>query len=138
MTSAVSQIPNSIRYQVRQRANKRCEYCGLPEGFSFYGHQVDHIISVKHKDSSDLNNLAWACFDCNNTKGSDVAAYDDETGQLVPLFNPRTQSWNEHFDLDGAIIVGITAIGRATVSFLKLNRDEQVNTRSDLVEIGLW
>lgn len=134
----MTRLPESVRSQVRLRADKRCEYCRFPEGFSFYTHQVDHIISVRHKGSSDLSNLAWACFDCNNAKGSDVAAYDDVTGQLVPLFNPRTQQWDDHFKVDTAKIIGITPVGRATVSFLNLNRDEQVNTRRDLIEIGLW
>ncbi len=134
----MTRLPDSIRLQVRLRAEKRCEYCHLPEGFGFYNHQVDHIISVRHKGSSDLSNLAWACFDCNNAKGSDVAAYDDATGQLAPLFNPRTQEWSDHFRLDGAKIIGITPVGRATVSFLNFNRDEQVGTRQDLIEIGLW
>lgn len=134
----MTRLPESVRAQVRLRAEKRCEYCRLPEGFSFYSHQVDHIISIKHKGSSDLNNLAWACFDCNNAKGSDIAAYDEETGQLVPLFNPRTQKWDEHFRLDAGTIIGITSCGRATVSFLNLNRDELVRTRRDLIEIGLY
>jgi hypothetical protein len=134
----VTRLPESVRAQVRLRVEKRCEYCRLPEGFSFYSHQVDHIISIKHKGSSDLNNLAWACFDCNNAKGSDIAVYDEETGQLVPLFNPRTQKWGEHFRLDAGTIIGITSCGRATVSFLNLNRDELVRTRRDLIEIGLY
>jgi 5-methylcytosine-specific restriction endonuclease McrA len=98
----MTRIASRIREQVKARAGGRCEYCRLPEEFSFYSHQVDHIIAIKHRGSSSLLNLAWACFDCNNAKGSDVASYDEDTNQLVPLFSPRTQKWDEHFELVGA------------------------------------
>jgi hypothetical protein len=116
----------------------RCEYCHLPEGFSFYGHQVDHIRAEKHRGTSTLPNLAWACFDCNNAKGSDIASYDDLSGELTPLFNPRTELWDEHFALDGAIIVGKTPVGRVTVLLLKMNSDEQIDTRQSLIDAGIW
>jgi hypothetical protein len=36
---------------------------------------------------------------------------------IVPLFNPRTQAWNDHFELaNGVEISGRTATGRATVA----------------------
>ncbi|MCB9457896.1 MAG: HNH endonuclease, partial [Anaerolineaceae bacterium] len=66
-------VPQSVRDMVRQRAEDQCEYCYLPDAFGYYSHQVDHILPVKHQGSSDLDNLAWACFECNNAKGSDIA-----------------------------------------------------------------
>lgn len=43
------------------------------------------------------------------------------TGELVPLFNPRTQHWHEHFELEpDGTICPLTAIGRATERLLKL------------------
>jgi 5-methylcytosine-specific restriction endonuclease McrA len=134
----VTRVPDRIREQVQQRANGRCEYCHLPEEFGFYGHQVDHIITVKHRGNSLLSNLAWACFDCNNAKGSDIASYDENTAELTPLFNPRTQVWNDHFQLNGAEIAGKTSIGRVTVFLFQMNRDEQIETRRDLIDVGIW
>jgi hypothetical protein len=32
----MTNVPDAIRSQVRGRANMRCEYCLLPEGFSFF------------------------------------------------------------------------------------------------------
>ena len=51
--------------------------------------------------------------------------------QEVPLFNPRTDVWQEHFALsaDHAYIIGITPIGRATVAALRFNNPEHVSTR---------
>ncbi len=47
---------------------------------------------------------------------------DPDSGQEVPLFNPRTQLWTEHFRWDGEQVVALTSTGRATVSALALNR----------------
>lgn len=131
-------VPQSVRGMVRQRAKARCEYCGLPDSFGYYAHQVDHILPVKHQGSSEFDNLAWASFECNNAKGSDIAAYDTQTGALTPLFNPRTQAWNEHFTLRNGELVGLTPFGRVTVGVLRINQAERIEIRRTLVEAGLW
>jgi hypothetical protein len=55
-----------------------------------------------------------------------TTALDPQTNRVVPLFNPRTQLWAEHFAWsgDGLRIVGQTAIARATCSRLDMNDDE--------------
>jgi hypothetical protein len=134
----VSPVSSRQRQQIRQRANDRCEYCHLPEDASLHGHHIDHIISRKHDGSDEMDNLAWCCFQCNINKGSDIAAYDSETGELVPLYNPRTQAWTDHFVMDGPVIVGKTPIGRATVRLLQMNHPDQITARSLIIEAGLW
>jgi 5-methylcytosine-specific restriction endonuclease McrA len=84
----MSRVAASLREKVRERANERCEYCRKPEGIGNFGHHIDHIIALKHNGSSDIENLAWACFQCNTTKGSNVASYDVQTKALTPLFKP--------------------------------------------------
>jgi hypothetical protein len=91
---------------------------------------VEHILPRKHGGSDDLGNLALACIDCNLHKGSNVAGYDPETGQLTELFHPRSQSWQEHFERHGALIVGKTSIGRTTVDVLRLNAEERLQLRT--------
>jgi hypothetical protein len=49
-------------------------------------------------------------------------ALDTVTQIDVPLFNPRQQSWTDHFLWEGAEIVGQTPTGRATVAALVMNR----------------
>ena len=41
----------------------------------------------------------------------------------MPLFNPRSQLWSEHFcwSVDGLWILGMSATGRATCDRLDLN-----------------
>lgn len=57
---------------------------------------------------------------------------------MVLLFNPRSQDWNKHFAWteDGEQIIGLTAIGRATVEALNLNRPTLVKARRRWVEAG--
>lgn len=44
-------IADSVRQLVAQRANYRCEYCGIHKDEAFYPFQIDHIISLKHGGS---------------------------------------------------------------------------------------
>jgi hypothetical protein len=127
-----------MRRLIGQRAGRRCEYCLLDEALSASAYQVDHIIAEKHGGETTLENLALSCALCNRRKGSDIAAIDPGTGQLVALYNPRTQIWTDHFKLDGAWIVGLTAEGRATVQLLRLNSFERVTERAELVRAGSY
>ena len=134
----MSKIPERVREQVRQRAGGRCEYCGIPEEAQLYPFHIEHIIALRHGGASDLDNLAWSCFDCNVAKGTDIASYDEETGDLTPLFNPRQQAWAEHFEMLEGLIIGLTPVGRVTVRLLKLNLGGRVVDRRVLLETGLW
>ena len=58
--------------QINERAYHVSEYCLVHEDDTFWGCQVDHIISRKHGGATEPGNLAWACACCNNTKGSDL------------------------------------------------------------------
>jgi hypothetical protein len=131
-------LPQKLKDQVRARAAARCEYCFKPEGISAYKHHPDHIIPPLHGGDDSLENLAWACFQCNTTKSGQIASYDFENHELTPLFNPRQQSWDEHFRKDGETILGITPVGRVTVRVLQLNNSEQLETRRRLINAGKW
>jgi 5-methylcytosine-specific restriction endonuclease McrA len=134
----MSRITESQREQVRHRAEGHCEYCRKPELVSTYGYHVDHIIPIAHGGNSEPTNLAWACFECNISEGRDVASYDPVTRLLTPLYNPRTDIWEQHFAFQGARIVGVSAIGRVTVRLLSLNAPDQIETRQLLMDIGEW
>jgi len=101
-------ISVELRKLVRDRASKRCEYCRIHQDFSIYTHEVDHIIAVKHGGESIADNLALSCLSCNRHKGSDFATIDKLTKEIVPLFNPRSQIWDEHFYTKNAKIEGKT------------------------------
>jgi HNH endonuclease len=128
----VTYITEALRRQVEDRANYCCEYCLLPANLSFYPHEVDHVIALKHGGKSSAENLAYACWRCNRYKGSDLGSFDPETGEFSFLFNPRTQTWGDHFSLQIAQIVGKTLEGRTTAHLLKLNTHERIAERSRL------
>jgi hypothetical protein len=133
----MSNISDKIRAIVRYRAGKRCEYCHKPDKYGAYPFHVDHIIARKHKGEDDLENLAWACFECNVNKGTDIASYN-EMGILIPLFNPRTQQWNDHFVFEDAWLKAKTDIGQITIEILQINHEEQLELRKTLMESGLF
>jgi len=111
----------------------------MPDDLVPYGHQIDHINPRKHGGLSTLVNLAYACLRCNNSKGTDIAVYDTETGEIIPLYNPRVQQWeDDHFELDGAYLKAKTAVGRATIRDLQMNHPDQIEARRNLIEKGHW
>jgi len=136
MTQA--RISAALRREVRERARERCEYCLLAESQSFFPHEPDHLIARNHGGETVSANLALACFDCNRFKGPNIASLDPVTGQLVPLFNPRTQKWSEHFKLDGGRIIPLTAAGRVTENMLRLNLPVRTEARERWIALGLY
>lgn len=128
-------VPAELRRLIRERAGHRCEYCLLPEDDAFLPHEPDHIIALKHRGETTEGNLAWTCFVCNRGKGSDLASVDETSGEVVRLFHPRTDRWDDHLTLtkDGYLLAR-TAIGRVTISLLKLNRPELLAIRTLLAK----
>ncbi|MCL4267437.1 MAG: HNH endonuclease [Anaerolineae bacterium] len=131
-------IPAELRQFVQERAAGRCEYCRIHQDTSTYNHEIDHIVARKHGGQSIAENLALACLPCNRRKGSDLTTIDPVTGIVVPLFNPRVQRWEDHFVLSGAVINGLTPIGRGTVFLLALNMADRLARRTTLVLEGLY
>lgn len=129
---------SDLRRQVVERAGDCCEYCRLHQNLVASTHQVDHIIAEKHGGPTILENLALSCMTCNLRKSSDISSLEPETGELMPLFNPRIQPWSEHFALDGSRLMGLTAIGRTTVEFLQLNSFERLVEREALMRAGAY
>ena len=129
----------ATRQRVRQRANHRCEYCHLPQSAApFLSFHIEHIRASQHGGDDALDNLALACPDCNRHKGPNLSSIDPDTQQLVPLFNPRTNLWDECFDLEGPVIVGLNPVGRATARLLAMNDDIRVEMRAELQTTGNW
>ncbi|MGD0434919.1 MAG: HNH endonuclease signature motif containing protein [Bryobacteraceae bacterium] len=133
-----SDVSESLRRFVAERAANRCEYCLLHEDDSYSPHQIDHIVSRKHGGLSDSDNLAYACLRCNAWKGSDVGSLDTQSGAFVSLFHPRRQRWGDHFALRGTLIEPLTAEGKATARLLKLNLDKRVVERRLLAAVGRY
>jgi hypothetical protein len=110
----------------------------MPQSGTVLPHEADHIRSQKHGGLSVPENLCWACAFCNSFKGTDIAAYPPGYDQIVPLFNPRVNSWHDHFDREGAMLRGKTLVGKATVELLRINLPDRLEHRRLLMELGLW
>jgi len=128
---ASARLTAAERDAVVARANSCCEYCGSPLRCSPDPFSIEHILPRARAGTEELSNLALSCQGCNGGKYTHTEAIDPVTGETVPLFNPRSHVWAEHFTWgeDFTLLVGLTPTGRATVEKLRLNRPGVVNLR---------
>ncbi len=131
-------ISKQKRAEIEERADGLCEYCRLPHTLSTHPFSIEHILPISKSGNNDLENLALACSACNGSKYNKTEAVDPDSLEIVALYNPRKDVWDEHFawNSDFSLIVGLTAKGRATVAALKLNRERTVNIRKFLHSVG--
>ena len=126
----------ALRRLVSLRAGGKCEYCRMPLEFDELPAALDHIIAIKHHGGTTAENLAYACFHDNNYKGDNLAGVGPEDSTLTRLFNPRADSWSEHFEFRQGEIVPRTAIGRVTLYVLNMNAPVRVTARRLLFATG--
>jgi hypothetical protein len=124
-------VPAALLGQVRARAADRCAYCQSAEALLGVTFEIDHIVPQSAGGETSIDNLCLSCPTCNRHKAARKTALDPVSGESTPLYHPLLQSWNDHFvwSNDGAIVIGLTAIARATVSLLHMNRPVLVQMR---------
>jgi 5-methylcytosine-specific restriction endonuclease McrA len=105
----MSYISASLRKQVTDRADAKCEYCKFPQALSFFTFEMEHIISEKHDGETTFDNLALACPPCNRSKGSDLGS------------------------IENASIVPLTAEGRVTEKIFQFNHPDRLSERDYLL-----
>ena len=118
----MSAIPRVMRPLVFERAAGRCEYCGLSQERQEATFHIDHVIPRAAGGEAVADNLALACVSCSLRKAARQTAVDPQSGNEVALYNPRRDTWHEHFRWEGVFLVGATATGRATIETLNMNR----------------
>lgn len=135
---STSYVPVELERQVRLDADHHCGYCRISEAITGMTLTIDHIIPEAAGGQTIRENLWLACERCNRCKANRTAAVDPSTGQIAPLFNPRTQQWDQHFSwsADGTQVVGLTPIGRATISALQINHALATIARKLWVSVG--
>lgn len=131
-------MDKTLDLMVRQRAQGLCEYCHAPQAFYAERFQIDHVIARQHGGATLADNLALCCLECNRRKGPNISSIDPQSGGHVALFHPRQHSWSQHFACNGALIVGRTPAGRATVALLEMNRPPRVAVRQAMIEEGIF
>jgi hypothetical protein len=62
-----------------------------------------------------------------------TSGLDPLTQSLVPLFNPRSDQWEEHFTFKGVRIEGRTPVGRATAQVLAMNDARRLELRAEIL-----
>ena len=118
-------IPSDVARRVRAAANNRCGYCLSPQHLVMAKLELEHLLPRSKGGTDEETNIWLSCSFCNSHKSDRTSAVDPLTNQEVPLFNPRTQRWSEHFRWsdDGIRVIGLTPTGRATAALLHLADD---------------
>lgn len=129
-------VSEELRRLVSTRAEGLCEYCLIHGDDTFFGCEVDHIISRKHRGPTAAENLALTCLFCNRYKGTDLGSLLPGSDEIIRLFHPRRDRWAEHFRLDGPTIRALTPIGEVTAKVLRFNDSDRLLERRLLIAIG--
>ncbi|HRF98177.1 MAG TPA: HNH endonuclease signature motif containing protein [Aggregatilineales bacterium] len=131
-------ISKNLRQQVFERAKRLCEYCQSAQ-IIIVLLEIDHILPESLGGKTELDNLCVACRSCNAYKKDAIEAIDPQTNTMQPLFNPRQQRWNDHFQWDktGTQMIGLTAIGRCTIEKLRINDAGMIQARHNWILTGL-
>lgn len=133
-----SYVAKALREEINKDARRRCGYCLTSARIIGAPLEIEHIIPESLGGPTVRENLWLACSMCNDHKGNRIAAPDPNTGEVVRFFDPRRQVWAEHFgwSTEGDLIIGKTAMGRATVAAIRLNRAELVEARRGWIIAG--
>ena len=133
---STTHVSAALRREVHDRASGCCEYCRVPESFDLFSFQIDHIYAEKHGGLTVSENLALACVECNQWKGTDLASIDPTDSTIVRLYHPREDSWRDHFCWREVLIEPLTNVGRVTGRLLRFNTPARIQERLRLVKAG--
>lgn len=119
-------ITETVRLQVRQRANFACEFCGVSETDTGGELTIDHFRPQTKGGTDDLDNLLYSCHRCNQYKADCWPAHPVDPA----LWNPRQESLDTHLlTLTDGTLYPITPTGAFTLKRLRLNRPPLVAYR---------
>ena len=131
-------VSKRLRNELAELDKHRCAYCLSADFLTGQRLTIDHIRPIAAGGTDALTNLCLACRSCNEFKGARFEAIDVVSAETIPLFNPRTQTWSDHFawSEDGASSEAKSATGRVTVKLLNMNNDLIVKVRKRWVLAG--
>ncbi|GEM_PF-1604969 len=106
-------IARPVRRLVRERADKRCEYCRYSADYACSSFICKPILPRVRGSGNSPSELAYACAACKNHKYDKTHARDPQTKRIVRLCNPRRQKWSRHFQWnDNALLSLIPKFAR--------------------------
>ena len=131
-------LSEDLRARIAEADNGLCRYCLVSEINTGMPLTYDHIKPRSKGGKTSFENVCRACRPCNEFKTDATHALDPLTGEPAPLFNPRAEPWGEHFtwSADRTRIEGLSAVGRATVVALRMNRPAITAARGRWAEAG--
>jgi len=98
---------------------------------------INHIVPKSRGGVTEDANLALQCPYCSLRKSAKLDSVDPQSGDIVPLFHPLKNRWQQHFTLDeDGKCRGLTAIGRATVDALGMNDPLPLVARALQIQFG--
>lgn len=135
-----SRLPSELKLRIAALAGFCCECCLSPVAYSPDSFSVEHIWRRAKDGTDEPADLAFSCQGCNNRKYTATASADPITGEMVPLFHPRRDRWQDHFAWNNEyhILLGTSPTGRATIARLDLNRPGVVGLRRALRLAGVF
>lgn len=131
-------IPVELQRQVRTHFRHCCAYYRTAEALTVVIFEFEHIIPRSVGGDTIFENLCLSCPTCNRYKATLQTGLDPTTQQTVPLFHPHRQVWEKHFtwSKDATELIGLTPVGRATITTLKMNRPQLIRVRRMWVKLG--
>lgn len=134
-----SYIPVRLQRQVREIFADCCAYYRTAKALIIAIFEFEHIVPISAGGETVLENPCFACPTCNRYKATRQTAVDPTTGRVVSLFHPQLQTWKDHFawNKDATEIIGLTSVGRATISALKMNRSQLTRVHQMWVKLGV-
>lgn len=131
-------LSTELRHQLEEADDHCCAYCQTLQANSGQRMVPDHIVPESQGGQIIFENLCFSCRLCNEYKGAKTKGIDPQTGETTALFHPRQQNWEDHFAWEEAStrIIGLTAVGRATIITLNMNNDIIVPARQKWVTAG--
>ncbi|HIK06801.1 MAG TPA: HNH endonuclease [Trichormus sp. M33_DOE_039] len=131
-------ISVELQRQIRNKFANCCAYCRTAEYLTVTTFEFEHITPRSSGGETVFENLCLSCPSCNRYKASRQTALDPNTQQKIKLFHPQQQLWTEHFawNEDATEIIGLTPIGNATISALKMNRSQLIRVRKMWIKMN--
>ena len=119
-------VPAELPRRVLKHFSDACAYCHTSESLTVTIFEIEHILPRAAGGETVFKNLCLACPSCNRYKSDRTTGEND-----VRLFHPQQDAWSEHFDwsVDGTTLVGLSEVGRETISALRINRPQMIRVR---------
>ncbi len=130
-------ISAQLKRRIRTHFANCCAYCHTPEDLTVAIFEFEHIIPLSADGKTKFENLCLACPTCNRYKASRQTVPDPLTDDMVVFFHPHHQIWSDNFVWTQAAthLTGLTPVGRATISALKMNRPQLIRVRQMWVKM---